>query len=81
MDFEVRGADYRCAVQRHARCALARLHRALIQYMLDLHTAEHGYTECYTPYIVNGRASKARVSCRNSAKTLFAIEGAITISI
>jgi seryl-tRNA synthetase len=33
--------------------AIARLHRALIQYMLDLHTIEHGYTETYVPYIVN----------------------------
>ncbi|MFG6416605.1 serine--tRNA ligase [Roseateles sp. DC23W] len=31
----------------------ARLHRALAQFMLDVQTAEHGYTECYTPYIVN----------------------------
>jgi len=31
---------------------LARLHRALAQFMLDTHTREHGYTECYTPYIV-----------------------------
>jgi seryl-tRNA synthetase len=31
----------------------ARLHRALAQFMLDLHTTQHGYTECYTPYIVN----------------------------
>ena len=31
----------------------ARLHRALAQFMLDLHTQHHGYTECYTPYIVN----------------------------
>jgi seryl-tRNA synthetase len=31
----------------------ARLHRALAQFMLDLQTQEHGYTECYTPYIVN----------------------------
>jgi seryl-tRNA synthetase len=31
----------------------ARLHRALAQFMLDLHTGKHGYTECYTPYIVN----------------------------
>ena len=33
---------------------LARLHRALSQFMLDVQTQEHGYTECYTPYIVNG---------------------------
>jgi seryl-tRNA synthetase len=32
---------------------IARLHRALAQLMLDTHTREHGYTECYTPYIVN----------------------------
>ena len=31
----------------------ARLHRALAQFMLDLQTQQHGYTECYTPYIVN----------------------------
>jgi seryl-tRNA synthetase len=33
---------------------IARLHRALAQFMLDVQTGEHGYTECYTPYIVNG---------------------------
>ena len=33
---------------------VARLHRALGQFMLDTQTNEHGYTECYTPYIVNG---------------------------
>src|SRR5262249_7248909 len=32
---------------------VARLHRALAQLMLDTHTSEHGYTECYPPYIVN----------------------------
>ena len=32
---------------------IARLHRALAQFMLDVQTQEHGYTECYTPYIVN----------------------------
>ncbi|MEO6626389.1 MAG: serine--tRNA ligase [Burkholderiaceae bacterium] len=35
---------------------LARLHRALGQFMLDTHTREHGYTECYTPYIVNEKS-------------------------
>ncbi len=35
------------------RGGMARLHRSLAQFMLDTHTAEHGYTECYTPYIVN----------------------------
>ncbi|TRZ64804.1 MAG: serine--tRNA ligase, partial [Rhodocyclaceae bacterium] len=32
---------------------IARMHRALAQFMLDLHTGEHGYTEIYTPYLVN----------------------------
>lgn len=32
---------------------IARLHRALAQFMLDTHTDQHGYTECYTPYMVN----------------------------
>ena len=32
---------------------VARLHRALTQFMLDTHTTKHGYTECYTPYLVN----------------------------
>ncbi|MDR0587778.1 MAG: serine--tRNA ligase [Burkholderiales bacterium] len=32
---------------------VARLHRAIAQFMLDTHTQKHGYTECYTPYIVN----------------------------
>jgi len=36
--------------------ALARLHRALAQFMLDVQTAEHGYTECYTPYVVGAAA-------------------------
>ncbi len=35
------------------RGPVARLHRALAQFMLDLQTGQHGYTECYTPYIVN----------------------------
>ncbi len=35
------------------RGPIARLHRALAQFMLDLQTTEHGYQECYTPYIVN----------------------------
>ena len=35
---------------------IARLHRALSQFMLDVQTQEHGYTECYTPYLVQGEA-------------------------
>jgi seryl-tRNA synthetase len=36
--------------------AIARLHRALAQFMLDVQTQENGYTECYTPYIVNAES-------------------------
>ena len=35
------------------KCPIARLHRALAQFMIDLQTEEHGYTECYVPYAVN----------------------------
>lgn len=38
------------------RGGVARLHRALAQFMLDTHTGRHGYTECYTPYLVNASA-------------------------
>lgn len=38
------------------RGPVARLHRALAQFMLDTHVSRHGYTECYTPYIVNREA-------------------------
>jgi seryl-tRNA synthetase len=41
---------------------LARLHRALTQFMLDLHTREHGYIEVYVPYIVNAANSKKTCS-------------------
>ena len=39
--------------------ALARLHRALAQFMLDVHTREHGYTEVYAPYLVNAASAAA----------------------
>ena len=39
--------------------ALARMNRALIQYMLDLHTEQHGYKEVYVPYLVNEESLKA----------------------
>src|SRR5690606_2193611 len=38
------------------RQRIARLHRALIQFMLDLHTTEHGYSEYYVPYLVNAES-------------------------
>src|SRR5256885_13238072 len=38
------------------RAQVARLHRALAQFMLDLHTREHGYTEVHVPYLVHAQA-------------------------
>ena len=52
MDFET-GARLSGSRFTFLRGPAARLHRALAQFMLDLQTQEHGYTECWTPYIVN----------------------------
>jgi len=52
LDFE-RGVKLTGARFTVMKGPVARLHRALAQYMLDLQTSAHGYTECYTPYIVN----------------------------
>ena len=51
---------------------LARLHRALAQFMLDVQTAEHGYTECYTPYIVNGDSLRGTGQLPKFEEDLFA---------
>ncbi len=53
MDFDM-GAKLTGARFTVMKGGMARLHRALAQFMLDTQTQEHGYTECYTPYIVNG---------------------------
>ena len=55
LDFDT-GAKLSGARFTVLRGGIARLHRALAQFMLDTHTTEHGYTECYTPYIVNREA-------------------------
>ena len=52
LDFDT-GAKLSGARFSFLRGPVARLHRALAQLMLDVQTEEHGYTECYTPYIVN----------------------------
>ena len=52
LDFE-KAAELSGARFSLMRGKIARLHRALAQFMLDTHTQQHGYTECYTPYIVN----------------------------
>lgn len=55
--------------------SLARLHRALIQFMLDLHTSEHGYREAYVPYLVNSDSLRGTGNLPKFAEDLFAIEG------
>lgn len=52
LDFDL-GAKLSGSRFSFLRGPVARLHRALAQFMLDVQTQEHGYTECYTPYIVN----------------------------
>ena len=54
---------------------LARLHRALIQFMLDRHTIEHGYTELYVPYIVNEASLTGTGNLPKFAEDLFKLEG------
>jgi len=51
---------------------LARLHRALAQFMLDVQTQEHGYTECYTPYVVNAETLRGTGQLPKFEADLFA---------
>jgi seryl-tRNA synthetase len=55
--------------------ALARLHRALAQFMLDVHTREHGYTETYAPYMVSAACADGVSSFAKFKEDLFKIEG------
>ena len=55
--------------------AIARLHRAIAQLMLDTHTAQHGYTEVYTPYMVNSACADGVTSLAKFKEDLFKIEG------
>jgi seryl-tRNA synthetase len=56
------------------RGAIARLHRAIAQLMLDVHTREHGYTEVYVPYMVNGECANGVSSLAKFKGDLFKIE-------
>ena len=53
---------------------IARLHRAIAQFMLDTHTAEHAYTECYTPYIVNTDTLRGTGQLPKFEADLFAVK-------
>ena len=54
---------------------MARMHRALIQFMLDVHVGEHGYTECYVPYLVNDDALFGTGQLPKFGDDLFALVG------
>ncbi|GAB4293943.1 MAG: serine--tRNA ligase [Thiohalomonadaceae bacterium] len=57
------------------RGPLARMHRALIQFMLDLHTGEHGYIETYVPYLVNADSLRGTGQLPKFEQDLFALRG------
>jgi seryl-tRNA synthetase len=54
---------------------VARLHRALAQFMLDVHTQEHGYTEVYVPYMVTAECANGVSSLAKFKDDLFKLEG------
>jgi seryl-tRNA synthetase len=74
MDFEaaVKVSGSRFVVLRDE---LARLHRALIALMLDMHTTEHGYRETYVPYLVNAGSLFGTGQLPKFAEDLFAVTG------
>jgi seryl-tRNA synthetase len=57
------------------RRGLAQLHRALTQFMLDLHTREHGYEELYVPYMVNAQSLRGTGQLPKFGADLFHLQG------
>jgi seryl-tRNA synthetase len=74
LDFEIAGriSGARFTVMRGA---IARLHRALAQFMLDLHTREHGYQEAYVPYLVSRQTLTGTGQLPKFEPDLFAVSG------
>jgi seryl-tRNA synthetase len=74
LDFETAAklAGARFSVMRGG---VARLHRAIAQFMLDTHTEQHGYTEVYVPYMVSGECANGVSSLAKFKDDLFKIEG------
>ncbi len=72
LDAAVKLSGSRFAVLRGP---LARLQRALIQFMLDTHTADHGYEECYVPYLVNAESLRGTGQLPKFEADLFATRG------
>jgi seryl-tRNA synthetase len=73
LDFDT-GAKLAGARFTFMRGPIARLHRALAQFMLDVQTQEHGYTECYTPYIVNADTLRGTGQLPKFEADLFAVK-------
>ncbi|MBV8803621.1 MAG: serine--tRNA ligase [Sinobacteraceae bacterium] len=75
------GLDFEAAVRISGsrfvvmRSQVARLHRALAQFMLDLHTREHGYTEVYVPYLVQPQALYGTGQLPKFEQDLFGVKG------
>jgi len=80
LDFEagVRIARARFSVMQGA---IARLHRALIQFMLDIHISEHGYTELNVPYLVNADSLRGTGQLPKFGKDLFAAASGVIPSL
>jgi seryl-tRNA synthetase len=74
LDF-ARGAKIAGARFTLYRGAAAQLERALTNFMLDLHTAEHGYTEVFTPFMVNAESMTGTGQLPKFKEDLFKIEG------
>jgi len=73
LDFET-GAKLAGARFVVMRGQVARLHRALAQFMLDVHTREHGYTEVYVPYLVSGACADGVTSLAKFSGDLFKMQ-------
>jgi len=73
LDFET-GAKLAGARFVVMKGAIARLHRAIAQFMLDVHTREHGYVETYTPYMVSGACADGVSSLAKFKGDLFKLE-------
>ena len=73
LDFDT-GAKLAGARFTFMKGAVARMHRAIAQLMLDIQTGEHGYTECYTPYIVNPEVLYGTGQLPKFAEDMFRVE-------
>jgi seryl-tRNA synthetase len=78
---QLKGLDFEAAARISGarfvvmRSQVARMHRALAQFMLDLHTREHGYTEVYVPYLVQPQALYGTGQLPKFEDDLFAVKG------